>query len=102
MIWRISPDDESPNGTGFRAIGLNYDILFLQRGVGRTMALANVGFLAAMAGKRVLLMDWDLEAPGLAYYFRGMTDHADSRRIRTADGILDLLDMDQRDPQRQK
>ncbi|BBK30844.1 hypothetical protein STHU_14780 [Allostella humosa] len=55
------------------------------------MALANVGFLAAMAGKRVLLMDWDLEAPGLAYYFRGMTDHADSRRIRTADGILDLF-----------
>lgn len=42
-------------------------------GVGRTMALANVGFLAAMNGRKVLMMDWDLEAPGLAYYYRGLT-----------------------------
>jgi cellulose biosynthesis protein BcsQ len=38
-------------------------------GVGRTLALANIGVLLAMRGKRVLLMDWDLEAPGLDRYF---------------------------------
>src|SRR4030095_15395498 len=35
----------------------------------RTLALANIGVLLAKTGKRVLLMDWDLEAPGLDRYF---------------------------------
>lgn len=34
-------------------------------GVGRTMALANVAFQLAETGRRVLLVDFDLEAPGL-------------------------------------
>lgn len=34
-------------------------------GVGRTMALINVATLLAQAGKRVLLVDFDLEAPGI-------------------------------------
>jgi MinD-like ATPase involved in chromosome partitioning or flagellar assembly len=34
-------------------------------GVGRTMALVNVATLLAQAGKRVLIVDFDLEAPGL-------------------------------------
>ena len=34
-------------------------------GTGRSMALANVGWILASAGKRVLLIDWDFEAPGL-------------------------------------
>jgi septum formation inhibitor-activating ATPase MinD len=34
-------------------------------GVGRTMALINVALLLAKAGKRVLLVDFDLEAPGI-------------------------------------
>ncbi len=34
-------------------------------GVGRTMALANVGVELAQRGRRVLLVDFDLEAPGL-------------------------------------
>ena len=34
-------------------------------GVGRTMALANVGLELARRGRRVLLVDFDLEAPGL-------------------------------------
>jgi tetratricopeptide (TPR) repeat protein len=38
-------------------------------GVGRTFALANIGVLMAKQGKRVLLMDWDLEAPGMNRYF---------------------------------
>ncbi|MBI4907464.1 MAG: AAA family ATPase [Acidobacteria bacterium] len=38
-------------------------------GVGRSMALANVARLLANAGKRVLAIDWDLDAPGLHRYF---------------------------------
>ncbi|MET8685139.1 FxSxx-COOH system tetratricopeptide repeat protein [Streptomyces sp. NPDC004732] len=39
-------------------------------GVGRTMALANVAWLLADAGHRVLVIDWDLESPGLHRYLR--------------------------------
>lgn len=60
-------------------------------GVGRTMALANVAFLAASNGYRVLVMDWDLEAPGLPYYFRGLLDAPDSRALKESPGILDLV-----------
>ena len=37
-------------------------------GVGRSMALANVGVLLAREGYKVLCIDWDLEAPGLGRY----------------------------------
>src|SRR5688500_16322262 len=38
-------------------------------GVGRSMALANIAFDLARKGKKVLMIDWDLEAPGLERYF---------------------------------
>jgi MinD-like ATPase involved in chromosome partitioning or flagellar assembly len=38
-------------------------------GVGRSFLLANVGTLLAQWGHRVLCIDWDLEAPGLAQYY---------------------------------
>jgi MinD-like ATPase involved in chromosome partitioning or flagellar assembly len=38
-------------------------------GVGRTMALANIAILLARRRLRVLMVDWDLEAPGLHQYF---------------------------------
>lgn len=60
-------------------------------GVGRTMAVANLAYLAALNGKRVLLMDWDLEAPGLAYYFRSLQDPLLARRLKTQPGILDIV-----------
>ena len=40
-------------------------------GTGRSMALANVACLLGRAyadNKKVLVIDWDLEAPGLHYY----------------------------------
>lgn len=37
-------------------------------GVGRTMALANVAYILAKSGKKVLVVDFDLEAPGLPSY----------------------------------
>lgn len=39
-------------------------------GVGRSFLLANVAALLARWGYRVLCIDWDLEAPGLAHYFK--------------------------------
>jgi MinD-like ATPase involved in chromosome partitioning or flagellar assembly len=39
-------------------------------GVGRSMALANVAWIMASNGLRVLVVDWDLEAPGIHHYFR--------------------------------
>lgn len=39
-------------------------------GVGRSFALANIAVLLAERGHRVLVVDWDLEAPGLNRYFR--------------------------------
>jgi MinD-like ATPase involved in chromosome partitioning or flagellar assembly len=38
-------------------------------GVGRSFTLANVAVLLARWGHRVLVIDWDLEAPGLHEYF---------------------------------
>ncbi len=60
-------------------------------GVGRTMSLANVAYLAAANGKRVLVMDWDLEAPGLSYYFRGLVEPSQARELKEAPGIIDIL-----------
>ena len=39
-------------------------------GVGRTMALANVAAILAGRGRRVLMIDFDLEAPGLTLLAR--------------------------------
>jgi cellulose biosynthesis protein BcsQ len=39
-------------------------------GVGRTFALANIGALLSTWGYKVLCIDWDLEAPGLQFYFQ--------------------------------
>ena len=50
--------------------GLVYTFYSFKGGVGRSMALANVGAVMATEGHRVLLVDWDLEAPGLESYFR--------------------------------
>ena len=59
-------------------------------GVGRSMAVANVGVVMAMEGHRVLLVDWDLEAPGLEVYFRkGARLDGDPK---TKAGVVDLLE----------
>jgi len=37
------------------------------------MALANIAVLLVRSGKKVLAVDWDLEAPGLDKYFKSET-----------------------------
>ncbi|MBI3892852.1 MAG: tetratricopeptide repeat protein [Candidatus Wallbacteria bacterium] len=59
-------------------------------GVGRTMALSNVACqLANRHGKHVICIDWDLEAPGLHYYF-GFTDQELAGRAGLLDYLLDF------------
>lgn len=60
-------------------------------GVGRTMSLANVAFLAALDDCKVLVMDWDMEAPGLAYYFRGLHTAAEAKALKKSRGLLDIF-----------
>src|SRR5580658_4281470 len=57
-------------------------------GTGRSMTLANVAWLLASAGKRVLAIDWDLEAPGLYRYFRPFLLDPD---LSNSDGIIDFV-----------
>ncbi|MFJ6812951.1 FxSxx-COOH system tetratricopeptide repeat protein [Streptomyces avermitilis] len=57
-------------------------------GTGRTMALANTAWILAANGKRVLAVDWDLEAPGLDRFFRPFLDpHA----LAATSGIIDII-----------
>lgn len=57
-------------------------------GVGRTMALVNTAFVLAKKGWRVLMADFDLEAPGMTHFFSGMLPH--SQKMPKHDAI-DLL-----------
>ncbi|WP_435831675.1 FxSxx-COOH system tetratricopeptide repeat protein [Nonomuraea fuscirosea] len=50
-------------------------------GTGRTMALANVAWIMASRGMRVLAIDWDLEAPGLHKFFRPFLDSTNGNGI---------------------
>ncbi|WP_433332322.1 FxSxx-COOH system tetratricopeptide repeat protein [Spirillospora sp. CA-294931] len=56
-------------------------------GTGRTMALANVAWILAANGKRVLVADWDLESPGLHKFFAPFIDVD----VRDARGVIDLI-----------
>ena len=55
-------------------------------GVGRSMAMANVADLLSRQGLKVLMVDFDLEAPGLEQFFKVNHDG-----IRRHLGLLDLL-----------
>jgi cellulose biosynthesis protein BcsQ/tetratricopeptide (TPR) repeat protein len=57
-------------------------------GTGRTMALANVAWILATNGKRVLVVDWDLESPGLHRFF---TPFLDPNLLATTNGVIDLI-----------
>lgn len=57
-------------------------------GVGRTMALANVAVLLAKWNYKVLVVDWDIEAPGLEYYFKEYVKLSDVYKKK---GVIDLL-----------
>jgi tetratricopeptide (TPR) repeat protein len=57
-------------------------------GTGRTMALANVAWILAASGKRVLTVDWDLEAPGLHRFFHPFLDPS---TLAATTGVVELI-----------
>ncbi len=59
-------------------------------GVGRSMALANIAELLFRQGKKVVIIDWDLEAPGLeSYFFEGKEE---LEAIVSQPGLIDVLE----------
>lgn len=54
-------------------------------GVGRTMALINIAILLAKKNKKVLIVDFDLEAPGISSY-------ASFREVDCSVGLVDVVD----------
>ncbi len=57
-------------------------------GTGRTMALANVGWILASNGKRVLAVDWDLESPGLHKFFHPFLDES---VVNSTNGVIEII-----------
>jgi WD40 repeat protein len=58
-------------------------------GVGRSMAMATVGYLLAQRGLKVLVVDFDLEAPGLERYF--FDEPGALAEIRGNPGLIDFV-----------
>ena len=56
-------------------------------GTGRTMALANVAWILAANGRRVLIADWDLESPGLHRFFQPFMETG----VADRPGIIDFI-----------
>lgn len=54
-------------------------------GVGRSMALANIAYELSKRKKKVLVVDWDLEAPGIERYFSSF------KIENSSEGLLQLL-----------
>ena len=64
-----------------------YTLYSYKGGVGRTMALANIAELFYRAGLKVLMVDWDLEAPGLERFFPSI----DLEEALDKPGLMDML-----------
>lgn len=58
-------------------------------GVGRSMGLANVAALLSKWRRKVLIVDWDLEAPGIESYFESYAKISNVRREKA--GVIDLV-----------
>ncbi|MBO3463028.1 pentapeptide repeat-containing protein [Aetokthonos hydrillicola Thurmond2011] len=63
-----------------------YTFYSYKGGVGRSMSLANVAELFYQAGLKVLIVDWDLEAPGIERFFP-----INHEEFSTKPGLMDML-----------
>ena len=62
-----------------------YTFYSFKGGVGRSMALANLAHLFYSEGLKVLMVDFDLEAPGLERFFDSPSDVLEQR------GVIDMV-----------
>jgi len=67
-----------------------YTFYSYKGGVGRSMAMANVGEFLYSRGARIVLVDWDLEAPGLENFFFDKPERIAD--VRSQLGLIDLLE----------
>src|SRR5688572_9211721 len=65
-----------------------YTFYSYKGGVGRSMALANVAQWYYSRGLKVVMVDWDLEAPGLESLFLD-----DGKRLEDVRGHVGVVDM---------
>ena len=66
-----------------------YTFYSYKGGVGRSMALANVAEWLYLRGLRVVVIDWDLEAPGLESFF--FTESSQLTEVHSQLGLMDAL-----------
>ncbi len=78
----------STDSTADKPLGNIITFYSYKGGTGRSMAVANVAWILASSGKRVLAVDWDLEAPGLHRYYLPFLGDKD---LTGSDGLIDLL-----------
>jgi MinD-like ATPase involved in chromosome partitioning or flagellar assembly len=65
-------------------------------GVGRSMGMANIAAIIAKWGYKTLVIDWDLEAPGLENYYAELID---ANAAKNKKGLIDLLDLKVNNPE---
>ncbi|GAA4253302.1 FxSxx-COOH system tetratricopeptide repeat protein [Dactylosporangium darangshiense] len=79
----MTATDEAPAASGRIVTFYSY-----KGGSGRTMTLANVAWILASNGYRVLVVDWDLESPGLHRYFHPFLL---DKELRNSPGVIEML-----------
>src|SRR5262245_65998079 len=91
VIWKMKNETTSKSlmdSTMDRPLGNIITFYSYKGGTGRSMAVANVAWILASGGKRVLTVGWDLEAPGLHRYY---TPFLGDKDLTGSDGLIDLL-----------
>lgn len=68
-----------------------YTFYSFKGGVGRSMALANIAELLYLRGLKVLMVDFDLEAPGLERYFNVPNAMTKPQEVLSKRGVIDML-----------
>ena len=80
--------DDAATMTSSRPPGHIITFYSYKGGTGRSMALANIAWILACNRRRVLVIDWDLEAPGLHRYFRPFLI---DKELGSSEGLIDLV-----------
>jgi hypothetical protein len=73
---------------GNDATGIIVTFYSYKGGTGRTMSLANIAWLLASNGHRVLAVDWDLDSPGLHRFFHPFLPPS---VLKSSSGVIDLI-----------
>jgi len=78
--------------TVVKPIGKIITFYSFKGGSGRSMSLANLAVLFSKqsGGKKVLMIDWDLEAPGLFEFFKGKISESE---LQEKAGVIELFEL---------